>query len=766
MTSRNNHKPKHHKSILYRISHFFPVQLVMMHIKRNHILLVFWLVLFAYVTDMMGSNYGISHLFLSPEYLGEVNFLSYMLLGIALGGFIMAFNIYSYIMFAREFPFLATLSRPFVKFCYNNHLIPLFFVFTLIGRSFKFQITEQLLPFYEAIVNISGLGLGILSFIFVSTLYFIRFNKNVYKISGKDAHYFDSLLGDSAKEAALIKKVKWYQRFSKREEWKVHSYMGGILKIQMARSSKHYDKELLRKVFAQNHINAAIFEMFLVVSFIILGLFREVDWINIPAAASIFLLFTLFLLLFSAFYSWFRGWTLSILIVLLLIINYASNNYEAFRFKNYAYGIDYNVTASYRMNDLRNVCGDNKTYQESIEHTLETLENWKLENTVIEDGEVGKPKLVLLNVSGGGLRSALWTMHSLSYVDSITGGKLLDRTHMITGASGGIIGASYLRELYLQKKENPGFDMYDQQYRDNICKDLLNPMAFSIATSDFFIRYQTIHDGNYTYTKDRGYFFEQKMVENLNAFHDKRLHDYYLPEKEAKIPTIIYSPTIVNDGRRLLISSQPISYLAYQDSSLYTSTYHSLENIEFRQLFCDNNAVNLKITSAIRMSATFPYVLPMVSLPTDPPVEVMDAGLRDNYGTKLSVDFLTTFKDWIAENTSGVLVVQVRDQQKYFEVENPNSGSIMQRLFTPFSTIYGNILKTHDYNNDQMLQMAQDLMGDQLDVVTFYLYQDVEDEITMSFHLTGLDKKRILNAMNNSDNQKSLNRLMEVLNEE
>ena len=142
--------------------------------------------------------------------------------------------------------------------------------------------------------------------------------------------------------------------------------MGSLTKIKMARRSDHYDKELLKKVFKQNHINASFFEIVLIASFIILGLFRDIDWVIIPAGASIFLIFTIFLLLFSALYSWFKGWTLTLVIVGLMIFNYASKNYDMFNFTNYAYGIDYQTKASYSYDSLRKLSANKNNYDEVL----------------------------------------------------------------------------------------------------------------------------------------------------------------------------------------------------------------------------------------------------------------------------------------------------------------------------------------------------------------------------------------------------------------
>ncbi|MFX6808040.1 hypothetical protein ABTH26_20245, partial [Acinetobacter baumannii] len=73
---------------------------------------------------------------------------------------------------------------------------------------------------------------------------------------------------------------------------------------------------------------------------------------------------------------------------------------------------------------------------------------------------------------------------------------------------------------------------------------------------------------------------------------------------------------------------------------------------------------NIKVLSALRMNATFPYVLPNVWLPTKPIIDVMDAGLRDNFGLETTFRFLETFKDWFKQNTSKVVLIQIRDRSE------------------------------------------------------------------------------------------------------
>ena len=204
--------PKKTKSsFLARFFYFFPFQLLLLHLKRNHVLLVFWLLLYLYVINVVGKNFGIVSLFLAPEYNGDINVYSFVILGFSLGGFIMAFHIYSYIMFSSEFLFLATLARPFLKFCINNMIIPIVFILTLVYKSYFFLKYEQFLNTSDVMLCIFSLILGLVVFYFMAVIYFIRFNKNVYAISGKSEDYYDGILNKRVRESTLMKKKNNFQ---------------------------------------------------------------------------------------------------------------------------------------------------------------------------------------------------------------------------------------------------------------------------------------------------------------------------------------------------------------------------------------------------------------------------------------------------------------------------------------------------------------------------------------------------------------------------
>ena len=341
--------------------------------------------------------------------------------------------------------------------------------------------------------------------------------------------------------------------------------MTSPFKIKLARDSAHYDIELIKKVFYQNHLNASFFEIAVIISFILLGSFKEYPVFLIPAGASIFLLLTIVLMIISSIYSWFRGWTFTLILIGVVFLNFLSQKTELFGYKNFAYGLDYsNQLAKYDHESIRKLNSDSAVYESDKREMIEILNKWKRD--LSNEFGIEKPPMVLFCASGGGIRSSLWTFLIMQKLDSISDGMFSRYCRMITGASGGMIGSSYYRELLLSKNKGEIKSTLDKEYIELLSKDILNPVAFCIATSDIFIRYQHFKDGPYSYTVDRGYMFEKVMNENLNGAFTKRLYEYKVPEENAEVPMIVFSPTIINHGRKLIISPLNTSFFSYWSS--------------------------------------------------------------------------------------------------------------------------------------------------------------------------------------------------------
>jgi len=707
--------------------------------------------------NKIGIKFGMSYLFLDPEYIGKVDFWSMFVFGLGTGGIIMSFNISSYIINARRFPFLATLAKPFYKFSINNCIVPLAFIIVYLMNFIPFQIENEFKNTSDILLKVAGFLSGIIAIIALTIIYFTSTNKEIYHYGAHHAthpsirsNFVDDKLEEDFKNNQKKVRVKW----------RVETYLSGFSQIRLVRGTEHYDTDTLAKVFKQNHRNAFIFELVTILILFSIGLFKDIPFFMIPAGASVLLIFSILIMLGSAARFWLKGWTIPLVLLIFLAISFLSSK-KVFEHPNCAYGLNYKgIPAAYDVTDLDYL--QHKYNDLDIQSTLAILEKWKDRNTV-PGGD--KPKMVFIDVSGGGLRSALWTFHTLSAADSVMEGTLMKHTMVISGASGGMIGASYYRELYYRHLYSPLKSFQKTFYEDKISKDLLNPIAFSIIINDLLINVERFKDGNNEYSKDRAYAFESQLNINTDHLLEGRLKDYVKPEANAEIPMMIFSPTIEEDGRRLLISAQNISYLI--TTNLHNRlTFQPLPDaVEYTRLLKDHDPMNTRFTSIIRMNATFPYILPNVTLPTYPVMDVMDAGLRDNFGLKTSIKFLYVFRDWIAKNTSGVVFLQIRDTYKQSPMDSTLEHGILHALFTPVGSVYNNYMKTQDYNTDESMQFTASWFNNKVDWLIFQLPYSKE-QVSMNWHLTSKEKSIITNSSIYLENQLALRKFRELMMKE
>ena len=729
--------------MLRKLIFFFPLQLLLVNLKRNHLLLLLWIILFGFVSKSLALKYGIPYLFLAPEYLDVVSFWSYFIMGFSIGGFVMVYNISSYIINSKRFPFIATLKRPFVKFCINNSLLPLIFILYYIYQVIDYHLVYENSSTLTITKYVTAIIVGYTIIVTISLSYFLSTNKNIFKLLGINPANKNTPIN-----TLFSKEESIYQFLKGKNKWHVGLYLHSPFKVKYVRDINHYNNEMLQSVISQNKINATLFELVIFITLIAIGLFSENPIFVIPAGASIILVFTTVFILTSAFYTWLKGWTSIILVGVFLLINYSSK-FSEFSFNNMAYGLNYNtVNADYSITNIHKLANDKTSFESDKKNALQILNNWKNKN-----GE--KPKLIFINTSGGGSRATMWTFNVLQYLDSISNHKVFNQTHLITGSSGGMIGAAYYRELFLQK-DSLKQPLFSQHYLNNTCKDLLNPIAFNIATNDWFFKIKTYSDGKYTYKKDRGFAFEQQLNTNTNYILNKRLIHYKVPEHNALIPQMILSPTVVNDGRKMLIAAQPISFLTYKGNK------HNTENIEFNKLLKQQDAQNLKFTSALRMSATFPVIMPKVTLPTTPQISVMDAGMRDNFGSSTTYKYINTFKEWIDKNTSGIIIISIRDKPKVTETTK-NTKSITETFSSPLGSLYNNLFPIQDFNQDQMLSFLTNSLNTPIDVINIEL-NNPNNNISLSWHLTTKEKEKIKHSIYLNKNKQEVKKLMNLLN--
>jgi len=733
------------KSIYY----FFPVQLLLLHIKKFQVLLVFWFILFSTLNGGFMKSYGAGALFLSPEYLGEVSAVSFAIVGAATGIFIMSWNITTFILFCRHFRFLATTTKPFLKYCINNALLPLLFLVFYFIKAVHFSSAKELLPAGRILWLSMGFLLGFMFIIIVSLLYFFRADKTIIR-----------------RMTPVISNPKLFKSQFRKEEvklnesrlMKVQWYLNSLRTIKKTRDVSHYSKDFIESIFNRHHISAVLSIFVAFIFLISVGFFMDSRYFQLPAAASILIFFAILISLSGAFTYFLQSWSMPFFVVLFLVVNllYRTNVIDP---TNKAYGLNYTKEENrplYDKQTLLQLCSAKKVAADK-ENMVKVLERWKARQSE------AKPVLFLVNTSGGGNRSATFTMSILQRLDSLCGGQLMRKTFLITGASGGMLGAAYFRELSRMKESgDASIRLQDKRFVDDISGDLLNTLFSSFVARDLASPAQKFKVGNYEYIKDRGYAFEQKLNANTKGVLNRQLKDIAVDEAAARMPLMFFNPVITRDSRALIISSQPVSFLMRPryDSTKLPSM--DPDAVDFGALFAKQEPQNLRLLTALRMNATFPYVLPNVWLPTVPVIDVMDAGFRDNFGEMNAIRFLNAFREWIQENTSGVVLLQIRDR-KTGGWENPyESVNVTEIITKPMLLLQDNWYKMQEYNQDDLLSLAQNGMGFPFHKLVFQYAPKSEDAgAALNFHLTTQEKLNIISSLDNLENQKTFRQFRE-----
>tara|TARA_R110002072_G_scaffold303109_1_gene493968 strand:+ start:65003 stop:67126 length:2124 start_codon:yes stop_codon:yes gene_type:complete len=332
------------------------------------------------------------------------------------------------------------------------------------------------------------------------------------------------------------------------------------------------------------------------------------------------------------------------------------------------------------------------------------------------------PKLIVVSTSGGGIRAGVWTADVLTTIEERIE-DFPDHLRLVTGASGGMYGASY----YVQTLNPPDSAEPHQvpldQIVSRIAEDSLHAVARELALGD--VPHYLLGATEAIGKQDRGSALELAWQRHTQGSDDDPPEGFAVPfssladgEREGWRPSLIVSPMMSDDGRRLLFSNLNLGKLTRAKGSVIgsDSDVYSVSAIEFFKLFPD---VDLKLATAVRMNASFPYISPDGTLPTQPVRRIVDAGYYDNFGVSVASAWLFHWRDWLARHTSGVLLIQIRDSRTEVQRRHPEAteskvnGSIsrgLSWLTTPLTAVMSARNSTNSFRNDEQLQSLQNVL--------------------------------------------------------
>jgi len=248
---------------------------------------------------------------------------------------------------------------------------------------------------------------------------------------------------------------------------------------------------------------------------------------------------------------------------------------------------------------------DPKDFKKAIEKRLEYQEEEK------------EKTLVVVCASGGGIQAAGWIVQVLTGLQDMLGNSFTKSIGFISSVSGGSVGTMY----YLDRFADKGYP--ESKEFENIFKsateDSLDAVGWGLAYPDLwriiglpFLAPKMCDRGKVIETDWQGELKNPNSKQFLSTWSEQILN--------GKIPIPIFNATLVEDGRRFLIS--PMTFCKPSSN----------KSVDFNTLYA---GYDIDVVTAARLSATFSYVSPISRYVGENPkgnYHIADGGYFDNSG--------------------------------------------------------------------------------------------------------------------------------------
>ena len=367
---------------------------------------------------------------------------------------------------------------------------------------------------------------------------------------------------------------------------------------------------------------------------------------------------------------------------------------------------------------------------------IPALAAWKQKAAELQEGD--KPKMVLVGTSGGASLAAYWTGLVLDGLAGSSIKGIVQAIRVVAGASGGMVGAGYFTGMapqiktggeWQQEEHSVVKKMIDDSiayqrkkiYNRPIPRDLLTQVFGQLVMHDILSIFFPWVPKWGVLDADRGKTLQkqfkslgvnradlQQQPETTGDEWSPSFGDFMPEERDGTRPSLVFSPMLVETGVPMFLSN--LNLTSIRDERKNASS----GSVAFFDVFT-HSLGSFHIATAIRMSATFPYLSPAVSLPTKYSRRVVDAGYYDNFGVNFIGQFLLNpeVRAWLIKNTSGVAVIQIRA----FPKEEGKKASLLSRTFHFLTTPVQGTLKARtsmmSTRNDQLLRNVQKIYNEQ-----------------------------------------------------
>jgi hypothetical protein len=294
--------------------------------------------------------------------------------------------------------------------------------------------------------------------------------------------------------------------------------------------------------------------------------------------------------------------------------------------------------------------------------------------------------LVFVATPGGGIQAGAWTAQVLAglnkevHDDNSSIPDLFNKSVcFISSVSGGTMGAMIYAASLAGIVPDPAV---------NARESAIDEVAWGWTQPDFARAVLPwIGDRNV----DRGWALEERWIavnhlgvartdmwETLTSKGTSG-HDIYLRDWAAmrtKLPALVFNSMLVERGQHVVFSTT--EYPQVKDSRGVINFYH----------LYPGKAVDVRIATAARLSASFPYVVPASRPEIDPSAgafHFVDGGYYDNNGIDSLVGWLADAIRGLDNQIGDILILQIR----HFDPAKPKEGSKRGWFFQTYAPLAG-----------------------------------------------------------------------------
>jgi hypothetical protein len=263
--------------------------------------------------------------------------------------------------------------------------------------------------------------------------------------------------------------------------------------------------------------------------------------------------------------------------------------------------------------------------------------------------QTGERTLVIVCASGGGIQAAGWTAQVLTGLQDkeLLGKSFTKAIGLISSVSGGSVGMMYYLDRFIDESDTTYSAEKPKSIFDSATQDSLDAVGWGLAYLDLwrFIGLPFLINPKV----DRGTAVEiDWQGEMLNPKKQKTLATWRKQIFAGDLPIPVFNATLVEDGRRFLIS--PMTF----------ENFSKKQYVDFNTLY---QGYDMNVVTAARLSATFPYVSPICRSDQDIPnknYHIADGGYFDNSGFVTAAEWLN---EWLKPerdlNIKRVLMLQI-----------------------------------------------------------------------------------------------------------